>query len=72
MSTPSREQTATASLPLSSLICALMLKALIRGALGKEGGRNTGTEVTTRAWQEGPQKLRQFVFIMQDEDEDGI
>ena len=42
-----------------------------RTASGKEVGRNTETEVTTTAWHEGLQKLRQFLFsCSQDEEED--
>ena len=50
-----------------------MLKALTRTASGKEGGRNSESEVTMTAWQEGPQKLRRDNFIhhaLIDKDED--
>ena len=68
-----REQTAAMSLHQSSYVDSLMLKALIRIASGKGGGRNTETETTTRVWHEGLQKLRLFIFFIYaviDEDED--
>ena len=40
-----------------------MLRTLIRTAAGKGGGRNTETEATARAWHEGLQKLRLFIYI---------
>ena len=61
------------SLHQSSYVDSLMLKALIRIASGKGGGRNTETETTTRVWHEGLQKLRLFIFFIYaviDEDED--
>ena len=50
----------------------LMLRALIRTAPGKGGGRNTETEATMRVWHEGLQKLRLsfFIYAVIDEDED--
>ena len=68
VSVPSREQIATRSLHQSSCVDPLTLRALIRTASGKEGGRNTETEVTTRVWHEGLQKPRpflRFIIIMQ-------
>ena len=53
-------ETATTSLNQSSYV-DLALRALIRTASGKDVGRNTETEVTTRAWHEGLQKLRLFM-----------
>ena len=43
----------------------LMLRALIRTAPGKGGGRNTETEATMRAWHVGLQKLRLYFLFMQ-------
>ena len=40
-----------------------MLGALIRTVSGKEGGRNIRTEVTTRAWHQGLQKLTQASLL---------
>ena len=40
----------------------MTLKALIRTASGKEGGKNTGTKVTTKAWHEGTQRLTPFLL----------
>ena len=49
----------------------MMLKALIRTASGKEGSKNTETEDTTTAWQEGLPEPRQFFMqSVIDEDED--
>ena len=59
---PPREQTTTMSLHQSFFVDSLMLRALIRTASGKGGGRNTETEVTTRAWHDGLQKLRLNFF----------
>ena len=74
MNVPSTEQTATTSLHQSSYVGSLTLRALIRTAPGKGGGRNTETEATTRVWHEGLQKLRHFIIIfiyaVIDEDED--
>ena len=70
MSVPSREQTATTSLNQSSYVDSLTLRALIRTAPGKGGGRNTETEATTRAWHVGLQKLRLHFFIYAVIDED--
>ena len=64
MSVPHREQTATTSLHQSSYVDSLTLRALIRTASGKGGGRNTETEATTRAWNECLQKLRLFIIII--------
>ena len=52
-------ETATTSLNQSSLT----LRALIRPVSGKRGGRNTETEATMKAWHEGLQKLRLFLFM---------
>ena len=41
----------------------LLLRALNRTALDKDGGRNIKTEATMRVWHEGPQKL--WLFLMQ-------
>ena len=71
VSIPSRVQTATLSLHQSSYIDSVTLRALIGTASGKESGRNTETEATTRAWREGLQKLRLFFYTLIDEDEDG-
>ena len=53
---------------------SLTLRALIRTAPGKGGGRNTETEATMRVWHEGLQKLRLlctfFIYAVIDEDED--
>ena len=49
------------SLNQSSYVDSLLLRALIRTAPGKEVGRYTETEITTRAWHEGLQKLRLFM-----------
>ena len=57
---PSREQTATTFLHQFSYVDSLTSRALIRTDSDKEGGRNTQTEVITRAWHEMPQKLRQM------------
>ena len=76
MSIPSREQTVATSLHHSSYVDSLTLRALIRTASGKGGGRNTKTEATMRlrVWHEGIQKLSLFIFICavidDDEDED--
>ena len=43
---------------------SLTLRALIRTASGKGGGRNTETEATTREWNECLQKLRLFIIII--------
>ena len=67
---PPREQTAATSLHQSSYVDSLTLRALIRTAAGKGGGRNTETEATTRVWHEGIQKLRLFIFIYVAIDED--
>ena len=54
----------------------LTLRASIRTAPGKGGGRNTETEATTRVWHEGLQKLSPFfifyffIYAVIDEDED--
>ena len=54
-----RELTATAFLHQSLCVDCRMLKALMRLTVsGKGKGRNNGTEVTTRAWHEGSQKMR--------------
>ena len=50
VSVPHREQTATTSLHQSSYVDFLMLRSLIRTVPGKDGGRNTEAEATTRAW----------------------
>ena len=72
MSIPSREQTVATSLHHSSYVDSLTLRALIRTASGKGGGRNTKTEATMRVWHEGIQKLSLFIFICAviDDDED--
>ena len=44
------------------------VRPLTRTASGKDGGRNTKTEVTTRVWHEELQKLRLFYAAI-DEDE---
>ena len=43
------------------------LKALVRTAQVKDGGRSTETEVTTRAGHEGPQTIANYPVM----DEDG-
>ena len=43
---------------------SMTLQVLIRTASGKGGGRNTETEATARAWHEGLQKLRLFIFYL--------
>ena len=53
-----KSRTATTSLHQSSYVDSLTLRALIRTASGKGGGRNTETEATKRAWHEGLQKRR--------------
>ena len=67
---PPREQTATTSLHQSSYVDSLTSRALIRTASGKGGRRNTETEATTRAWHEGLQKRRLFIYSVIDEDQD--
>ena len=53
-------------------IWTLTLRALIRTASGKGGGRNTETEATMRVWHEGLQKLRLFIFIYAVIDDDEV
>ena len=71
MSVLSREQTVTTSLHQSSCADFLALRALTRTAVGKGGGKDTESEVTTRAWHEGPQKQRiMYIFyVVIDEDD---
>ena len=53
MRVPFREQTPSASLDHQySYADSLTLWALIRTAAGKQGGRNTETEASMRAWLE--------------------
>ena len=54
-------------LPMWTLWCWRLWS---RTASGKEGGRNTETEVTRRAWHKGLQKLTVFFYTVIDEDED--
>ena len=60
----------TTSLHLSASMDSLMLMDLIRTASGKGGGRDTETEVTTRARHEGLLKPRRFSYAVIDEDKD--
>ena len=50
--------------PPPILLCGLVLKVLIWTASGKEGGRNTETEVATTAWHKGPQKQRRYYKLL--------
>ena len=62
MSVPTLPQeTATMAHHQSASVDSLTLRAVVKTASGKEGGRNTETEATTRAWHEGLQKLRLFM-----------
>ena len=70
MRVPAKEQTVSLSLRQSSCVDCLTLRALIRTASGKGGGRNTETEVTTRARHEGLLKLRRFCYAVIDKAED--
>ena len=70
MSVSPGEQTTTTSLHQSSYVDSLTLRALIRTASGKGGGRDTETEVTTRARHEGLLKLRRFCYAVIDKAED--
>ena len=64
---PSREWTTATSLH-SSYVDSLTLRALIKAASGKKVNRNAELQDTTRVWLEGPQKLRQFVLLWNDND----
>ena len=51
-------------IPPPIVLCGLALKVLMRTASGREGGRNTETEVATTAWHKGPQKQRQYYKLL--------